>query len=209
MQDDGFDLGAYFRAIPGIDATWICLLNTYSRIRVDNWLSCLFRGASRDAVGAAAATGSWESLLHNAYVDLSSSSLLRLPRNMARAAYAAVHFPGFPNYHLRTNALMTRTSLFSEFATQRAIPRRKRDAHMLESGRAGFSAFLRKRGLGLVVCGADGIVYLPEEWPASATFRSLEQCNLLIDDNQTLLYQSEGGAVRRRLQEAAWGRLVD
>lgn len=206
LGDDGFDFGAYFRAIPQVQEHWICLLNTHSRIRTRSWLSYLFQGASREGVGAAGATGSWESQVRTTRMMLPSSGVAELPRIIGRAAYEWLYFPGFPNPHLRSNALLTQTSLFKEFARSRTIPRCKREAHALESGRRGFSAFLRGRRLNPVVCGADGQIFYPEQWPSSATYRSMEQQNLLVADNQTSLYDSQPSAVRHALQSAAWGR---
>lgn len=209
LQDDGFDFGAYFRVLPQVQEQWICLLNTNSRIRSRGWLNYLFQGASRADVGAASATGSWESQFRNACLAVAAASIPRVPRSIGTTAYNWLHFPGFPNPHLRSNALFTQTSLFKEFARSRSIPRRKLDALVLESGRIGFAAFLRRRRLQQVVCGANGDIYYPESWPTSATFRSLGQHNLLVADNQTLQYESQSSEVRHTLQLAAWGRPVD
>jgi hypothetical protein len=209
LQDDGFDFGAYFRVVPAIHESWICLVNTNSRILAPKWLAHLFRGACGEGIGAAGATGSWESSSRNAYLGVPSEGIRMAPRSIARTAYNWLHFPAFPNPHLRSNAILTRTSLFKEFARTRRIPMSKRDAHILESGRTGFSAFLHRRRLKLVVCGANGSIYCPADWPVSATFRSLKQHNLLVADNQTLQYESQPKAVRYSLQLAAWGRLAD
>ena len=209
LQDDGFDIGAYFRAAAQLRDPWVCLLNTNSRIRVHDWLAGLYRAGAGADVGAAGATGSWESPFRNACAVVRSEGLLRAPRSLARVGANWLRFPGFPNPHLRSNALLTRTALFREFGERRPIPGSKRDAHRLESGRMGFSAFLRSRRLVPVVCGADGKVYYPPEWPASGTFRSLGQRNLLVADNQTLQYEAQSGAGRRSLQLLTWGRTVD
>jgi hypothetical protein len=209
VEDDGFDFGAYFRIVPRINENWICFLNTNSRIRFDNWLAFLFQGVQGPQVGAAGATGSWESQARNACLALRADSVPMAVRGIARVAYHGLHFPGFPNPHLRSNAILTRTALFGQFAQGRAIPRSKREAHRLESGRFGFAAFLRRRRLNQVVCGADGKVYLPADWPISATFRSLDQRNLLVADYQTSRYETQPSAVRQALQLAAWGRFIN
>ena len=209
LPDDGFDLGAYFRVVPGVTEQWICFLNTNSRICAPNWLSLLFQGASLQNVGAAGATGSWESTVRTSWLAKYSGGVRRAPRGIARAAYNWLQFPNFPNLHLRSTAIITQTSLFREFATSHRIPESKRHAHILESGRTGFSAFLRRRGLDLIVCGANGVFYSPNEWPASATYRSLGQHNLLIADRQTAQYETESNATRRLLQMAAWGESID
>jgi hypothetical protein len=208
LPDDGFDFGAYFRAATVLRDDWICLMNTNSRIRVPSWLLRLHHAALRADVGAAGATGSWESLVRDAYVSMRSQGWLA-PRALARVAANWMRFPAFPNPHLRSNAILTRMSLFKEFSRRCRIPRTKREAYRLESGRSGFSAFLRSRRLAPVVCGADNGVYYPPDWPASGTFRSLGQHNLLVADNQTLQYEAEAHIGRHSLQLATWGRTVD
>jgi hypothetical protein len=209
LGDDGLDFGAYFRAVALWPETWICLLNTNSRIQAQGWLAHLHAAASRDGVGAAGATGSWESVLRDTYLEARARRRWLTPRDVGKLLCNWACFPGFPNPHLRSNALLTRTSLFKEFSSRRSIPATRRGAHILEAGRIGFSAFLRSRRLAPVVCGADGGVYYPPDWPVSATFRSLGQRNLLVADRQTTLYASLGSTGRHSLQLLAWGRSID
>jgi hypothetical protein len=204
LPDDGFDFGAYFRAMPQIKADWICILNGHSRILVDSWLQLLYRAASAPGVGAAGASGSWESLFRDLLVRIGSEPGAQL-RNLARIAYYKWRFARFPSPHLRTNALVIRRSLFMEFAGQSCIPRTKRDAHALESGRRGLSSFLRKRGLDIVVAGADGRVYSPNQWRDSGTFRVPGHPNLIVADNQTRAFDASDEATQRFLHWLVWG----
>lgn len=205
LPDDGFDWGAYFRALDLVDEAWLCLLNSYSRPLASAWLQRLGAAAACPGVGMAGASGSWESF-HGAPGTL-ESPIRRLKRRLAKIldARRLAAFDPFPNPHLRTTGLVIAKSLFADFAGRRPIPRNKHDAHCLESGRVGLSAFVRNEGLELVVVGADGQVYRVEQWPLSRTFRAGRQENLLIADNRTTQFATAQPRQKRRLASLAWG----
>lgn len=205
LPDDGFDWGAYFRALALVEEPWLCLLNSHSKPLVNGWLQRLRVAAETPGVGMAGASGSWESF-HGAPGKL-ESPLRRLKRRLNKviAARLLAAYDPFPNPHLRTTGLVIAKPLFADFAGRRAIPRNKDDAHRLESGRAGLSAFVRSQGLELVVAGADGQVYGIEQWPLSRTFRAGYQENLLIADNRTTQFATAKPSQRRRLASLAWG----
>lgn len=212
LPDDGFDWGAYMRIAPALQEEWLCILNTHSRPMVAGWLEMLVKAvtSSRD-VGAVGATGSWGSMsvtIPKLEPDLADLALYlaklglvvwRLIRNIRR-------FPAFPCPHLRSNAILIKREIFISFCEKHAIPASKRDAHELESGRQGLTAYLCDMGFKPLVVGADGRAYAMEEWDVSGTFRVPGQLNLLIQDNQTRYYENADRKLRRRLEHAAWGR---
>jgi hypothetical protein len=209
LPDDGFDLGAYFRAAREIETTWLLCLNTHSVILADDWIRLLFDGARKPGVGASGATGSWES---------NFTSVLRLsrPKNasarlkgLAGLCWHRYHFPRFPNVHLRTNAFMIRRSDLLAYAARTRVPSSKERAFVIESGRSGLTAFLRRKNLRVVVCGADGRAFSINEWPTSNTYVAGDQTNLLVSDRQTRRYQHGDREHRRAMQLAVWGRLDD
>ena len=63
MDDQGFDIGSYLRCAREVadQFEYLCFLNTFSRIEVAGWLGKLAAAGADPAVGAAAATGSFES----------------------------------------------------------------------------------------------------------------------------------------------------
>ena len=219
LPDDGFDWGGYMRLAPQLSHDWLCFLNTHSRPRVTGWLNLLKAAADAPSmnIGAVSASASWQSLdipilpppsLRKGYNTILIYPL-RLFRNMLRLAINIRQigdFAPFPNPHLRSNAFIIRRELFVDFAATQRIPRCKRDAALLESGRLGFSVYLANRGLKALVTGADGKVYGPEQWINSGTFRAPGQPNLLVADNQTTAYDMADQHLKRVLERLAWGQ---
>ena len=115
-------------------------------------------------------------------------------------------FPSFPNPHLRSNGFLMRRRSFQAFVQHVVVPRAKRDAFKLESGRSGLSRFVQMNGQRAVVVGRDGAVYEADEWGRSDTFRSPGHRNLLIADNQTSNYDMASVYSRRIMERSAWGR---
>jgi hypothetical protein len=109
----------------------------------------------------------------------------------------------FPNAHLRSNAFMVRRDALNGLAF--AIPATKEHSNAFESGPNGISARLLRAGLQLVVAGADGEAYAIENWAKSGTYRSLDQGNLLVSDNQTRSYQTLNRKEKITYQFLTWG----
>ncbi len=222
LPDDGFDWGAYMRAVPQIREEWICFLNSHSRILVDGWLGHLRVAAEGPDVGAAGATGSWGTLLQNFRIISEEVADYARRRGLAMAlVYAAYvstfggiyhylrqvrEFAPFPNPCLRSNVFCLRRDIFMDFSNQFSIPVEKRHAFIMECGRKGLTHFLASKGRKVVVAGADGLTYGPNEWLASKTFRVPNQPNLLVADNQTRNYEEAKVFSRRVMERAAWGR---
>jgi hypothetical protein len=204
VSDEGFDIGPYFRAAEAFEYSYLCFLNSFSVLLDAQWLAKLVAEAQRSGVGVAAATGSWESMVSNA----SRSGPGRVPvlgaiGGRLRAARLAKSFAPFPNPHVRTNAFVVARGTM--MALTRGPLRRKSEAHRFESGLTGMSAQLLGAGLELVVVGRDGRAYAKDEWPKSRTFRTAEQENLLVADNQTRAYRDAELADRETLGRLAWG----
>ena len=74
-----------------------------------------------------------------------------------------------------------------------------------ESGRESISRRIASRGLDLIVVGRDGRGFFPDEWSISRTFRTGEQENLLVADNQTRSFTYADKKTRILLSQYAWG----
>jgi hypothetical protein len=179
-----FDLPAYAAAAAALDASHVCFLNSESELAGDGWLAVLHAALDDRAVGAVGATGSYES----------PRSINPLRRR---------RWPRFPNPHLRTNAFMLGRELMVGLRWPEV--RTKSRAWELESGRAGFTRQVWSHRLHTLVVGRDGTAYQPPEWPASATFRSGDQSNLLIADKRTRQWVQADADLRARLSRLAWG----
>ena len=189
MPDPVSDLTAYRDAAARIDAHTLCFLNSYSRPLVDGWLSLLAAPLSRSDVGVTGTGGSYESAYSAAPFWL---------RHRRRH-----DFDPFPNPHVRTNGFMLDRELLLDLDWP--TPSSKAAAWALESGKRSISRQVQERGLEILVVGRDGVAYPLERWRESATFRSGGQRNLLIADNRTRQYEQADHAVKRRLEELAWG----
>jgi hypothetical protein len=206
LPDDGFDFGAYFRAIEQVRTEWVCFLNTNSRIAADKWLSKLLEAAQLPGVGAAGSTASWESSFSNAINAFRDSGNRPLWKRARTLVHSAIYYRPFPNPHLRSNAFVARTSLFREFAQKRSIPANKRQAYLLESGRKSFSAYLLRRGYELMVVNSEGTPFRWRDWRASGTFRSTSPCAVLVQDNQTIAFEAADDCNQALLRYISWGK---
>lgn len=203
VPDDGFDIGAYFRAARQCDHRHFVFLNSYSRILCDDWLAKMARHVMRDDVGAVAATGSWQSSNALARRRQKQRSVVRRWLFKLKEPFITEHFAPFPNAHLRTNAFMASREVLSRI---RVGPlRTKMDAFVFESGLNGFTAQVLAMSLRILVVGCDGRGYEIEEWPESRTFRNHDHGNLLVADNQTDLFEQASAAEREDLATRAWG----
>lgn len=202
VPDSGFDIGPYFRAVTQFDHRYFVFLNSFSQLLCDGWMTKLYRHARQPGVGAAGASGSWESLSAEA-ARAGRAGWIRRLRTGLKQARARKQFPDFPNYHLRTNAFMSSR----ETLRMLRLPtlHTKEDAHGFESGVGGLTWQLLAMNKRVLVVGCDGEAYEKEQWPASRTFRSGRQKNLLVADNQTRLFEQADSETRRRLAALAWG----
>jgi hypothetical protein len=228
------DLAAYRQAVALLDHRRICVLNSHSRIRAAGWLSALEAALSSRGVGLVGASGSWASMRSYAlyHVGLPSAyqsvwpdrratleqfraldqertgvpverGVLRHLHTARALAGMTIGFPSFPAEHLRTNAFMAERQLLAH--ALRRSPRRKVDAHRMESGVNGLTRRVQKSGLRAVVVDRFARSFEVEEWPDSETFWQGEQGGLLVADNQTEDYQRASPTRRRLLAGYAWG----
>ena len=129
-------------------------------------------------------------------------------RWVARWVRTSRDFPGFPNPHLRFNAILIRAELLRRFAAEHRPPTTKRQSHVLESGRQGLTRFAEAAGQTVLVCGADGRGYRQQDWLDANTLYTPGQPNLLIADNHTRRYSDASVRGRRHLETLNWARTL-
>lgn len=214
VPDGGFDLGSYFLAARNCEHQVLCFLNSSSVLLADDWLAKMSRALAEPGVGLVGATGSHESHLTNVLGRFRRPSGLNRVRYWARVLRRgypllglSLVFRAFPNPHLRTNAFMIERQRW--IALHAGLFRTKEDCHRFESGRRGLTARIRKQGLQVRVVDRNGRAWPPEHWPASRTFRSGGQENLLVADNRTRDYEQIDEPTRRLLSRFAWGESAD
>jgi hypothetical protein len=193
------DLAAYGEAARWLEHERVCFLNSYSVILADGWLGLLADALDDAGVGLVGAGASWES-----QAEWVRGRVGHWPQQLARLPLARRDYPRFPNPHIRTNAFMLDRRMLLETGLERAAD--KRGAYLLESGQKSITRQIQERDLRAVVVGGDGRAYDVEEWPSSNTFRSGEQENLIVADNQTREYQNASARRRRRLSRDSWGK---
>ena len=193
LEQSMADLAAYRVAAEELAAGSVCFVNSYTVIEADGWLDVIARHLGGPAVGLVGASGS--------YVSGWDTGLPGLRHLLRRG------FEPFPNPHIRTNGFAMDLDRLRELHWP--LPRRKRDAHLLESGRRSITRQVLDRGLEALVVGRDGLAYQPERWADSATFRAGGQRNLLVSDNRTRQYAEADTAMRTTLERMAWGERRD
>ena len=223
LPDDGYDWGAYFRLAAVAKTEFLYLLNTHSRIMKDGWVARLYAQITRPEIGLVGCTASWGTMGWNwAFPLFHIERRWRQDWKIKAIAYAGWvglrylafmiserrHFPNLPSPHIRSNAFMLRTAHLREFAAQNVTPKSKHQAHDLEFGHKGLSRFIEAKGLGLLLCGADGGAHPPSSWPDSGVFCCPKQPNLLVADNVTREYENRTAARKRDLELAFWGRVL-
>lgn len=204
LRDFGFDIRPYFVAVRKFTYTYFCFLNSFSVLLDEMWLAKLSFCIKQPKIGIVGTTGSWESSYTVNCLTLAPELPLigRLIRQ-CRMKKLSRQFDPFPNYHIRTNGFLASREVLMKMRIGYILS--KMDAHLFESGKKGLTKQILHMGLGIRVVGKDGKCYTPEEWHHSNTFRSADQANLLIADNQTRSYISANAETRRRLAKAAWG----
>jgi hypothetical protein len=113
-------------------------------------------------------------------------------------------FPRFPNPHVRSNGFILRREDFLRFNVQPT----KKSTYGFESGPNGLSQTLAREGKRLVMVDRNGRCFDQDEWPHAHCFRSGNQENLLMADNQTRSYDRLSQPERNTHLMMSWGDTV-
>lgn len=211
MPRPTLDIPAYLSAARSVECQYVCFLNSYSEILVDNWLTKLHCHIARAGVGLVGATGSYESLysaiIHtppNRSGAFFKDAWERLRKRLFINNWHRMNFPPFPNYHIRSNAFMIARNRLLKL--KGAAVRSKIDAYKFESGKSSMTRQILGMNLKALIIGRNGEAYEPPRWQSSNTFRSGNQSNLLVADNRTDQFMSADPATQKMLSDYAWGK---
>ena len=190
VNDFGYDFCA-FGKLRGISNNYDYLvkLNSTSLILADNWLANLYAAIRTDKAGIAGATGAWAS-----------------GRSMSHAKWREIVYPPFPNPHIRGTGFIIASDVFRKVWHRGLwhLSKPVKIRYLLEHGRDGLSVRIEKLGLKLLVVDKAGRIYEKQDWEASQTFRTGTQENLMIADNQTLIYERASTLERVWLSDTCW-----
>jgi hypothetical protein len=203
--DSGMDISSYFEVSETLGHRQLCFLNSWSRILADDWLAKLHRHAISPGVGVVGATGAWFSLYTANVIHFRQQSASRAESTIESESQFDVlrpYFPPFPNPYIRSNGFLIERSLFLSL---RGTGETKIEALLFEMGADSMTRQVMARDLKALVVGRDGRAYEADAWPASRTFRSGDQENLLVSDNRTEMYASADGLTRQSLAWSTWG----
>lgn len=209
----GFDIHAYSWAAGQLQTECLFFLNTRSVLLAGNWLHhymCNFSGPT----GIISATASQQSYYSSVFQknkftwEHSKGFLINFRKVklfLKAFFYWRFLFSAFPNPHVRTNAFLVRRKDFLQIRIKTG--RSKFKAYLTESGRKSITAYFMARGLDVLVVDRFGKTYDRRNWASSATFWIREQENLLIADNQTMLYERATAEEKSTMTKLAWGEL--
>lgn len=195
------DLPAYAAAARALQHSRLCFVNSHSVILADGWLDRIATAFEEPDVGIVGVTASWES-----QAEWVRGKARYWAYQLAGLRRARARYPRFPNPHIRTTGFMLERDTL--LAMNLHAVREKQDAYLLESGYDSITRRILMSGKRALVVGRDGVHYDVDEWPASRTFRSGSQENLLISDNRTRDWENASRHLRRRLSRDAWGDRV-
>ncbi|HEV7991116.1 MAG TPA: hypothetical protein VGP25_04780 [Gemmatimonadaceae bacterium] len=205
FSDAGMDIWCYFKAASRLRHRYLCFVNSWSRILADDWLAKLYHHGTMAGVGLVGASGAWFSLYTTNLLHHRQQSHLAADAGSDESRLDALrqYFPPFPNPYVRSNGFLIERSLFRSLRGGRGPT--KIEGLLFELGADSMTRQVIARDLKVLVVGRDGLAYDPESWPASRTFRSGAQENLLVSDNRTEMYARADGAAREALAWTTWG----
>ncbi|MDC3335997.1 hypothetical protein OAV71_05765 [Opitutales bacterium] len=197
LPDDGYDLGAYFRASNYLPEDTTLFLNSHSRFRKKSSLQKIYN---------------YSSFLSNDYLIGCSGSLSTLSKrkfNYKTILFsplitywnrkAVKSFPEMPNPHIRTTGFVCNSKKYSNFISTVGFPKSKEDCHFLESGNNSLTNYFQNKCL----VSEHGIFQINQKIVGG--FRNGNQENLLISDNQTDIYDQASSLKRRVLSYRSYG----
>ena len=234
VDDEGFDVGAYFTAADRLEHARVCFVNSFTTVRAPGWLGLLESALRVPDAGIAGATGSWAShwswLRFNlglstpyreAFPDRAwaQAQVLRLTPDTRR-----VLAPLWLRHGIGTaRALRFFVGRFGPFpaahvrtngflverelmrSLERTPIRRKYDAFVVEGGKRSLTRQIEELGLRPLLAGADQRVYDVPDWARSGVFWQRGQENVLLEDNQTRTYRDADLDLRTYFATFAWG----
>jgi hypothetical protein len=210
VPDRNFDLGSYFYAITKISTEYVIFFNSYSRPQAKDWLKLYQQAMRLNSSFLVGATGSYESNGFTPPFYVEGSARRRLYwviRYMYRLVFSFLSLFNtvtFPNSHIRTNAFLTKCSLYRDYIIKRGLPNTKADCHLIEAGNHSFTRHAASKGMNPGIVDTDGRFFNLENLHKAEVFRRDKQRKLVVSDNRTRDFQDASREIRRSLEWDAW-----
>lgn len=219
INDEGFDLGAYFLFSKTIEEPLVLPMSSSSQFAQDidfTKLILQFENPKIGLIGAMASRESARSCLINARKEwveerfkiTNFRPIQRIiilisifARKKARQIFRS--FPEFPNTHIRTTGFVIRRHLLQEVIER--VPKDKFETLILESGKKSIYQKLLKRGFQSKLY-INGRIIDPESRAAEDTFRSPNSEPPFVFDHWWDHFHKTPLEVKSSLIEVTWGR---
>lgn len=210
LTDEGYDLGSFTEFARYRAESHMFLLNQHSVILVQNWLKIYNNILKKTKSKIVASTASMSSLA-NPYIpkiqNLTSFFKCYLINTLKiiRAKFYSWAFLKYPNPHIRTNAILIKTSLWLEYFNDLEF-KSKFQCYEIESGKKNFYTFLKKKKEKVLIVRNDGkYVSSDLKWKNFVPFRNFNQkSKLIISDNQTRFYENATTKKKKQLEKESW-----
>lgn len=210
LSREKFDIGSYFYAARNCQSSYILFFNTYSEILHEGWLFNLYSNIIKPNVGVVGCTGVWG--------DYGGNHLYR-GRNIFNKLrswliYKYNFAPGILP-HLRTNSFLIKKEVFLSltyyypkpflfFYLKFGLTENKLRTFCFEHGKNSMTRQIIKKKKEVLLIDKFGKSYSIKDWRDSHIFWNGNQENLLVKDNQTMIYETANAELKSKLKFKAW-----
>jgi hypothetical protein len=210
LKDKGYDLGSFTEFARYRAESHMFILNQHSVILIQNWLKIYNNVLKKTKSKIVASTSSMSSLANPYNLEINNlisfvKYFLIIIFNKIKSKYYYSAFPKYPNPHIRTNAILIKTTLWLEYFKDLDI-KSKSQCYEIESGKNSFYNFLKKKKEKIIIVRKDAkYVASHLKWKNFVPFRNSNQkFKLIISDNQTRFYENANVKKKNQLEKESW-----
>ena len=221
FSDDGFDLGAYFKALKYVNEEYIYFFNSTSRIVDNNFFKYSIKAMSDKKLGLLGWAGSFGTLrpsinkiffkfkinINKNFISTIKNFLIDVILFPYDLLYLYKNFPKFPNPHSRSHAFLIKKNLYEDFSIISKYPRTKNEVLELESGKNGLTKFVQKKGYDVKVLNSKNKLFDIRECDKSETWRTGGKQHVLVADQGHLTYEKMPISRKLFKEYSAWQKI--
>lgn len=195
-----FDWGSYRRISKIYKDEVIFFMNCHSYPLKNNWLSCFVKNYEDNSILGPA--GSLESMVNSALKGIHVKNKFK---SYFYALSNFIHFPLFPNPHIRSNCFMISSKNFLSLKLNTKYKYKKIGTWINESGRKGMTNYFKKKKFKIYVINSDGKKFEKNNWILSQTYACGNQSKLIISDKFSRLYDKAEYKEKEKIKKYVWG----